>query len=162
MWQPPTPLSAPPTWDAYIQSWLLWLQQLGMNAYYGRGGLNVRRYWIWKTKQAIAQKELWTDEAGYYFCNIVTVLPECQGQGVGRRLFAEVTDRADREGRCCYLESSREVPNTEIYERLGFRKVKEMECEDGGSVCKLYCMIREPRGSGDGKHRSCLDASCSI
>lgn len=124
-----------------------------MNAYYGRGGLNVRRYWIWKTKQAIAQKELWTDEAGYYFCNIVTVLPECQGQGVGRRLFAEVTDRADREGRCCYLESSREVPNTEIYERLGFRKVKEMECEDGGSVCKLYCMVREPRGLGHGKRR---------
>ena len=53
-------------------------------------------------------------------------------------LFREVTDRADREGRSCYLESSRDAPNTRIYERLGFRMVKEMECDDEGSVCKFF------------------------
>ncbi|KAI9876726.1 MAG: hypothetical protein M1830_005862 [Pleopsidium flavum] len=145
MWLPPTPLSGPQTWDAYVQSWLLWFQQVGMNAYYGRGGLNVRRYWIWKANQAKAQKELWTDEEGYYFCNIITVLPEMQGMGVGKMLFKEVTDRADREGRKCYLESSRDVPNTLIYERLGFRKVKEMDCDDMGLACKLFCMVRDPQ-----------------
>lgn len=113
-----------------------------MTARYGRGGLNVRRYWIWKAAQAAAQRELWTDEEGYYFCNIVTVRPEWQGPGVGRRLVREVMGRADREGRRCYLESSREVPNTAIYERLGFRVVKGMECVDGGKVCRLFCMVR--------------------
>jgi len=143
----PHPTLRPQSWDAYAQSWLLWFQQLGMNIYYGRGGLNVRRYWIWKANQAKAQKELWTDEEGYYFCNIVTVLPEMQGMGVGKLLFKEVTDRADREGKKCYLESSRDVPNTRIYERLGFRMVKEMECDDEGSACKLFCMLRDSQKS---------------
>lgn len=52
-------------------------------------------------------------------------------------LFKSVTDRADREGRKCYLESSRDEPNVKIYERLGFRMVREMECEEGGDVCKV-------------------------
>lgn len=44
----------------------------------------------------------------------------------------------------CYLESSRDEPNTKIYERLGFRKVKTMVCDDNEEVCKIYCMIRDP------------------
>lgn len=67
--------------------------------------------------------------------------------GVGKLLFKEVTDRADREGEKCYLESSRDVPNTRIYERLGFRVVKEMECDDEGSACKLFCMLRDSQKS---------------
>jgi Acetyltransferase (GNAT) domain len=67
----------------------------------------------------------------------VTVLPEAQGKGVGKLLFKTVTDRADAEARKCYLESSRDEPNTAIYERMGFKKVKEMECNDEGDVCKV-------------------------
>lgn len=70
-----------------------------------------------------------------------------------------VMERADREGRRCYLESSREVPNTEIYERLGFRVVREMECDDGGCVCRLLCMVREPVGLRDGDLQLTVDAS---
>ncbi len=110
---------------------------MGMNLYYGRGGLNVKRYYIWKSKQAILQRELWTDPRGYYFCNIVTVLPEVQGRGVGKLLFREVTDKADREGMRCYLESSRDEPNIKIYERMGFRFCKELECVDDGVGCKV-------------------------
>lgn len=105
----------------------------------------LQRYYIWKKNQAIAQKELWDDPHGYYFCNIVTVLPDQQGKGVGKMLFKAVTDQADKDGRKCYLESSRDKPNTLIYERLGFRKVKEMECNDEGAICKLYCMSRDPQ-----------------
>ena len=108
-----------------------------MNVTYGRGGLNVRRYYVWKENQAKMQNEIWTDEQGYYFCNIVTVLPGVQGRGVGRRLFEIVTQKADREGRRCYLESSRSEPNIKIYEKMGFHFVKEMECEEGGDVCKV-------------------------
>jgi GNAT superfamily N-acetyltransferase len=120
-----------------------------MNLWYGRGGLSTKRYWIWKARQAEAQSELWTDPKGYYFCNIVTVLPECQGQGVGRALMEEVLDMADKEGRMCYLESSRSEPNIAIYEKFGFRLAREMECRDGQGekdAIKLYCMLREPKG----------------
>lgn len=61
-------------------------------------------------------------------------------------MVGEVQGRADREGRRCYLESSREVLNMAIYERLGFRVVREMECVDGGKVCRLFCRVREPVG----------------
>jgi GNAT superfamily N-acetyltransferase len=120
-----------------------------MNLTYGRGGHSTKRYWIWKARQAEAQKALWTSEKGYYFCNIVTVLPEEQGKGVGRALMEEVLEMADREGVQAYLESSRREPNVGIYEKFGFELVKEMECRDGegeGDAVMLYCMMRKPKG----------------
>lgn len=144
MWMPPSPSSVPQSWSFYLSTWYLWFGQLGMNIYYGRGGLNVKRYWLWKEAQAKAQEELWNDEKGYYFCNIVTVLPEAQGKGVGRALMEVVLKKADEEGRRCYLESSRDVPNVAIYEKFGFRLVKDMLCDDDGDGIKLYCMTREP------------------
>jgi len=136
--------------------------------YLGHGGLNTRRYWIWKARQQEAQKEVWTDPRGYYFCNIVAVSPDAQGKGIGRKLFEVVTDRADREGIKCYLESSKMFPNVEIYRKMGFEMVRVMDCVDGKDVCKvccvpvkslpppvrsyssnilmqLFCMIREPK-----------------
>lgn len=77
----------------------------------------------------------------------MTVLPEAQGQGVGRALIEEVIEQADREGVWCYLESSRREPNVAIYEKFGFKLAKEMECKDGegeNSTINLYCMLREP------------------
>ena len=110
----------------------------------GRGGLIYSRYRIWKSSQAEAQKEIWTDPNGYYFCNIVVVDPDGQGKGIGRKLMQVVTDQADEEGRRCYLESSRKEPNVKIYEKMGFRVVRSMTCEDGGDKCDLYCMVRDP------------------
>lgn len=148
MWLAPSPPSQPQSWSLYASSWALWLAQLRMNLWYGRGGLSTARYWVWKASQAAAQAELWTSARGYYFCNIVTVLPEAQGRGVGRALMQVVLERADAEGVCCYLESSRKEPNVEIYERFGFRLVREMECKEGeeeSGRIMLYCMMREPR-----------------
>ena len=96
-----------------------------------------QRYYIWKRTQSHLQSQIWTDPHGYFFCNIVTVLPSHQGMGIGKMLFQKVTDQADREGRRCYLESSRAEPNVKIYERLGFRMVSEMDCDDDGVVCKV-------------------------
>ncbi|KAI4933037.1 hypothetical protein J4E85_003440 [Alternaria conjuncta] len=152
MWLPPRPTSEPDSWSLYLSYWYLWANQIRMNLWYGRGGLSTTRYWIWKARQAEAQAELWTDPKGYYFCNIVTVLPECQGQGVGRALMEEVLDMADKEGKMCYLESSRSEPNIAIYEKFGFRLAREMECRDGEGekdAIKLYCMLREPKGGKD-------------
>lgn len=76
----------------------------------------------------------------------MVVLPEAQGKGIGKLLMSEVTDQADKEGMKCYLESSRDVPNKQIYERMGFSFAKQMDCVDGDSVCELFCMVREPQG----------------
>lgn len=166
MWLPPHPPSQPQSWSLYLSFWYLWFNQIGMNLWYGRGGLSTRRYWIWKERQAEAQKELWTSEKGYYFCNIVTVLPEAQGQGVGRALMEEVLRMADGEGVPCYLESSRKVPNAAIYERFGFRLVREMACQDPetpgeeGKVM-LYCMIRDPKPVEDGSEAAGAKADAS-
>jgi GNAT superfamily N-acetyltransferase len=105
----------------------------------------LQRYYIWKANQEVAQRELWTDARGYYFLNIIAVLPSEQRKGIGRALVEEVTYKADAEGMRCYLESSRDQPNTEFYESLGFKVVRNIDCNDDGVVCKLYCMIREPK-----------------
>ena len=138
-WLAPHPAVQSETWSSWAQSWLLSFRQLLTNLrHFGHGGLITKRYWIWKANQSEAQKELWTDkERGYYFCNIVTVRPDAQGKGIGRKLFEVVTDRADQEGVKCYLESSKDEPNVQIYEKMGFRMVKTLECEDEGDVCQV-------------------------
>jgi GNAT superfamily N-acetyltransferase len=105
--------------------------------YLGHGGLRTNRYWIWKQNQQEAQTQIWDDPQGYYFCNIVAVSPEAQGKGIGGLLFKTVLEVADREGRKCYLESSKNVPNVQIYERMGFEMRREMECRDGDDACMV-------------------------
>ena len=41
MWVPPKPLYEGRTWWEWLQAWWLWIQQVAMNAWYGRGGLRV-------------------------------------------------------------------------------------------------------------------------
>ncbi|EAW10410.1 GNAT family N-acetyltransferase [Aspergillus clavatus NRRL 1] len=145
-WLPPHPPAQPPSWSTWTQDWLLSFRQLLSNLrFWGRGGLNLRRYWIWKDLQARTHADLWTHPRGYYFCNVIAVREGLRGMGVGRKLVEVVTGRADAEGVPCYLESSKGEPNLVIYEKMGFRLVREIECVDGWDACKLYCMVREPR-----------------
>lgn len=83
--------------------------------------------------------------------------------GAGKRLMEKVMEKADQEGIPCYLESSKGYPNVTIYEKMGFKLVKEIECAEGGDICKvgglslgsftctltrtlqLYCMVRESK-----------------
>jgi len=148
MWMRPRPAQLEETWSEWLEAWKLWIQQVGMNLWYGRGGLNVKRYYIWKEKQVEAQTAIWTDEKGYYFLNIMVVLPGEQGKGIGKALARQVTKMADDEGKRCYLESSRDVPNVKIYESMGFHFVKQMDCDDDGDICELYCMVRDPKPVG--------------
>ncbi|KZL81290.1 acetyltransferase [Colletotrichum incanum] len=157
MWLRPRPADAPPTWNDWFEGWRLWFGQVNYNMWHGRGGLNVKRYYIWKDAQAKAQQELWTDPRGYYFLNIMVVLPEAQGKGVGTKMMKAVTDQADAEDMKCYLESSKDVPNTAIYGRWGFTFQKEMICDDDGDAIRLFTMIREPGaepGNGRGQPRN--------
>lgn len=152
-WLPPSHPTTIQSWYDWVGGWQLYFSQIAMNLRYGRGGLNVKRYYVWKAAQAAAQADLWTDEQGYYFCNIVTVAPEAQGKGIGKLMFTHVTKQADAEGRKCYLESSRAEPNMAIYEKMGFRLVREMVCDDDddGEAIKLFCMTREPVKNEEGE-----------
>jgi GNAT superfamily N-acetyltransferase len=144
-WMPPRAASEPESWSCYFQSLVLNVRQVLTNIrFWGRGGLIVKRYWIWKAAQEKAHRELWTDPRGYYFCNVVAIMPDQQGRGIGRRLIDVVTEHADREGIKCYLESSKYVPNVQIYEHLGFRLVRDMKCDDDGALCKvrMHCLAQ--------------------
>ncbi|KAI0127446.1 acyl-CoA N-acyltransferase [Xylariales sp. AK1849] len=143
-WLKPQTADQPATWHDWFEDWRLWFNQVGMNLYYGRGGLIVKRYYIWKEAQANAQSSVWTDPRGYYFLNIMVVIPRAQGKGIGKLMMKAVTDIADAERTKCYLESSRDVPNMQIYGRFGFKFAKELECDDNGDAIKLFAMVREP------------------
>ncbi|KAI1433939.1 acyl-CoA N-acyltransferase [Xylaria sp. CBS 124048] len=148
-WLRPQRADQPPTWYDIFESWRLSFNQLCMNIWYGRGGLNtkfsfLKRYWIWKAAQDKVQSTVWTDPRGYYFLNIMVVLPKAQSRGIGRLMMEAVTEPADSENMPCYLESSRKVPNIQIYERFGFKSAGELECDDDGTAIKLFAMTREP------------------
>jgi hypothetical protein len=42
MWMRPRPAELKEAWGEWFEAWKLWIQQVGMNLYYGRGGLNVK------------------------------------------------------------------------------------------------------------------------
>lgn len=137
-WYAPQPASRPQPWAVWAQDWLLSMRQLLYNIRFGgRGGLNLERYQLWKAMQKKTHEKVWTDPRGYYFCNVLAVSETMRGMGVGKKLVQVVTDRADREGVKCYLESSKGMPNLVIYEKLGFELVKEIECVDGMDACKV-------------------------
>ncbi|GKZ17413.1 hypothetical protein AbraIFM66951_004714 [Aspergillus brasiliensis] len=145
-WYSPQPPSEPVPWSVWAQDWILSFRQLYNNIRFGgRGGLNVRRYWLWKARQQETHERVWTDPRGYYFCNVIAVDSSMRGMGLGRKLVEVVSKQADREGMPCYLESSKGFPNLKIYEKLGFEMVSEIDCVDGKDRCKLYCMIRQPK-----------------
>ena len=137
-WYSPKVPSEPQSWSVWAQEWLLSFRQLVNNVrFFGRGGLSISRYWIWKKVQQDAHDRIWTDPRGYYFCNLVGVSALARGMGVGRRLMETVMDKADEEGMPCYLESSKGYPNITIYEKMGFELVKEIECAEDGEVCRV-------------------------
>jgi len=42
MWLPPRPVGQPRTWSEWWEGWRFWANQVGVNLWYGRGGLNVK------------------------------------------------------------------------------------------------------------------------
>jgi GNAT superfamily N-acetyltransferase len=60
----------------------------------------------------------------YYFLSILATHPDHHRKGAGGKLVKWGTDLADEQGIECYLEAS--IEGRLLYERLGFRVVKEM------------------------------------
>ena len=80
----------------------------------------------------------------HWFLAILGTDPDRQGQGVGRLLIEECTNRCDVEGIGAYLESSK-AANVAYYERFGFRVTGEVSVPGGPT---LWTMWREPRPPG--------------
>ena len=58
----------------------------------------------------------------HYHVLTIATEPECQGQGLGSQVLAQVTAMADSEGRHCYLEV-REVYVNHAYLKGGVRSL---------------------------------------
>ncbi|EGP84597.1 uncharacterized protein MYCGRDRAFT_110851 [Zymoseptoria tritici IPO323] len=83
------------------------------------------------------------DDSSWYLVYIGT-RASGRGKGYARKVIDYVTDVADREGRACYLESSKEV-NQRIYGRMGFEVVKKVYLQREREAVELDIMVREPK-----------------
>lgn len=84
------------------------------------------------------------NSSSYYLVYIGTK-PSARGKGYARQLIEHMGDRADREGRPCYLEST-STKNLGLYRRCGYETERQIFIgnESDGGV-PLDIMIREPR-----------------
>ena len=63
-WLAPRSPSEPQSWSEWAGDWWLWSSQVRMNLWYGRGGLNVKRYYIWKVSRLF----MCYRSSGLYLC----------------------------------------------------------------------------------------------
>jgi GNAT superfamily N-acetyltransferase len=77
----------------------------------------------------------------HWYLNVVSTIPEHQGQGLGAAVLGPVLDRCDADGVRAYLESSN-PRNLPFYRRHGFVDAGEIPLEGGPSLTKMW---REPR-----------------
>jgi ribosomal protein S18 acetylase RimI-like enzyme len=80
-------------------------------------------------------------EEPHWFLDHIAVSPEHQGEGIGKALIRFGLDRAERDGTCAFLETSREG-NVGLYEHLGFRVVHAADAPGGGPF--LWFMRWDP------------------
>jgi GNAT superfamily N-acetyltransferase len=78
----------------------------------------------------------------HWYLAVIGTDPARQGKGTGGALIRQVTDRCDRIGLPCYLESSKDV-NVPYYERFGFQVTGETKLGKDGPT--IWFMWRDPQ-----------------
>jgi ribosomal protein S18 acetylase RimI-like enzyme len=76
----------------------------------------------------------------HFYLFVLGVDPELQGRGLGGRLLGQLTERADRLGLPCYLETDK-ASSVRLYERHGFGVQRDVS-EDGLGV-RFWTMLRQ-------------------
>lgn len=76
----------------------------------------------------------------HYYLHAVGVRHDQQGRGIGSALIQHITERCDRENCIAYLENTNER-NMPLYERHGFRVLREWQASGGGP--SVWFMMRE-------------------
>lgn len=112
--------------------------------------LSMREYveWAWGWDEEVQQNSFWTnlpiekfklicvngqaagaiyveDHEQYHWVRTIFLRPEFQGQGVGSALLAQEADRARNDNKHLVLKVIKINPAKRLYERLGFKTVKE-------------------------------------
>jgi GNAT superfamily N-acetyltransferase len=78
----------------------------------------------------------------HWYLAVIGTDPPAQGKGVGGALIRQITDRCDRIGLPCYLESSKDV-NVPYYQRFGFEVTGESVLGKDGPT--IWFMWRDPQ-----------------
>jgi ribosomal protein S18 acetylase RimI-like enzyme len=76
----------------------------------------------------------------FLYLAVIGVDPRCQGQGLGGSLLRAFLRQCDQSSRLAYLETETEE-NVRMYERFGFRTVREVSLP--GLGLPLWEMVRE-------------------
>jgi GNAT superfamily N-acetyltransferase len=77
----------------------------------------------------------------HWYLNVVSTIPEHQGQGLGTASLQPVLDRCDTAGTRAYLESTN-PRNMTLYRRQGFVESGEIMLPDGPTMIAMW---REPK-----------------
>jgi len=77
----------------------------------------------------------------HWYLNVVSTVPERQGQGLGTAVLQPILDRCDADGTRAYLESTN-PRNLTLYRRNGFVAAGEILLEGGPSLTQMW---RDPR-----------------
>lgn len=78
----------------------------------------------------------------HFYLHALGVRRDQQGRGIGSTLLRHVTELCDHRRQYAYLENSNER-NLALYERHGFRTLREWHCPGGGPP--IWFMAREHR-----------------
>lgn len=120
-----------------------------------------RRRFFWETFPTLHKTKVTVlgprDESSYYLVYLGTKR-SARGKGYARQLIEHMSDRADREGRACYLEST-STKNLALYRRCGYETQRHIFIgdENAGGV-PLDIMVREPQNR---EHANGIPAAAS-
>ncbi len=78
----------------------------------------------------------------HWYLNVVSTMPEHQGQGLGTTVLQPVLEACDADGVPAYLESTN-PRNRTLYLRQGFVAMNEVHLPDGPPMLRMW---REPQG----------------
>ena len=136
--------------EASILDWVLWTIHYGgypleKDGYGPYSDQRLRSLKILQTKR----NEITKDYPDHIYLMMVGVSSNCQGKGVGGKMFRAVFQAADSLGVPVYLETESEN-NEAMYKHYGFEtKANALISVDGDTSpdaeFKAYCMLRMPR-----------------
>ena len=107
------------------------------------GKLDFQRLGLVRKRIMQTKKEVLGNGLDYWYLSIIAVHPACRGRGVASALIREVLKMADKKGKRCYLEATR-WEWVAIYERFGFKYVRDLEIRDRSEVLTMFVMVRDP------------------
>ncbi|MBN2179400.1 MAG: GNAT family N-acetyltransferase [Deltaproteobacteria bacterium] len=131
-------LAYPP--DSYPLSFWAWLRS-------GIGAAFIGPRYTWrcaKFDSHIRKKHI---TVRHWYLYMLGVAPPFQGRGCAGKLLRRLSERADRDGVPCYLETDK-PENVSLYQSFGYEMLDEERIEDLDNV-RLWYMMRPSMEKGE-------------